>query len=176
MPVRVISYGRQGKTDRKVNYFLSADYSGTALKAEKAVNLSSYIFGSLAASGLLLLIGRWGILRKAGKKGWYSLIPLLNAYEEYATVWNGWLGVLADLCIPVGMFFNLLKLPSIIYYILILVSFLISIPESLKLAKAFGKGKVFSALMVIPGFKALLRIFLGVGRAEFRPEANETAA
>ena len=174
--VKVGAFMSKEDFESKVDYFLSADYSGTALKAEKAVNLTSYLLGFLPASSLLLLIGRWGILRKAGKKGWHSLIPLLNVYEEYSTVWNGWLGVLADLCIPVGMFFNLLKLPSFIYYILILVSFLISIPESLKLAKAFGKGKVFGALMVIPGFKAILRIFLGVGRAEFRPEANETAA
>ena len=170
--VKVGAFTSREDFESKVDYFLSADYSGQTLKTEKAVSLTPYFFGYFPVSGLLLLIGRWGILRKAGKKGWHSLIPLLNVYEEYSTVWNGWFGVLADLCIPVGMVCNLLKLPSIIYYILILVSFLISIPESLKLAKAFGKGKVFGALMVIPGFNAILRVFLGVGKAKFRPAAE----
>ena len=121
------------------------------------------------------MIGRWGILRKASKKGWHSLIPLLNVYKEYSICWNGWLGVLADLCIPVGLICNMVKLPSVIYHILIVVSLLISIPESLKLAKAFGKGKFVGVLLAVPVLKELGRFILGVGRAKYQNSASEAA-
>ena len=162
--------------ESKVGYFLSPDYSGKPLKTEQAVNYMHYVEIAIPIASLVLVIGRWGLFRKAGKKGWHSLIPLLNAYDEYSMVWKGWIGILATLCFPLGILCNIVGLPAFIAPILYAAGFVLGIPESIRLAKAFGKGKVFGALMVIPGFKALLRIFLGVGRAEFRPEANETAA
>ena len=125
---------------------------------------------------LMMIVGRWGILRKAGKKGWHSLIPLLNVYKEYSTVWNGWFGVLAALCLPVGMICNMVKLPVIFYHVLLVVGFLISIPESLKLAKAFGKGKVFGVLLALPVFKEIGRLILGLGKARFQAADADAAA
>ena len=174
--IRVGAFVDKADFESKVDYFLSADYDGKPLKSEQAANLTPYLFGASGVSALLLLIGRWGILRKAGRKGWHSLIPLLNVYDEYASVWKGWLGVLADLCFPVGIVCNILKLPVAFYYVLVAAGIVISIPESLKLAKAFGRGKLFGALMVIPGLKAILRLFLGVSRAEFRSPGSEAAA
>ena len=153
-------------------YFLSPNYNGKPIGFQKAFNFAPYVYGWLLLGGLLLLIGRWGILRKAGRKGWHSLIPVLNSCEEYSTVWNGWLGVIAALCVPIGLACNLMKLPSVIYYALIVVSYLIGIPESLKLAKAFGKGKVFGVLLILPVFKEICRFLLGVGKAPF--QAPET--
>ena len=174
--VKVGAFLSREDFEESVNYFLSPDYDGTPLGAQKAFNFTAYLLRGLLLSTLLLIIGRWGILRKAGKKGWHSLIPLLNVYKEYATVWNGWIGVLADLCIPIGMVCNLLQLPTFIYHVLIVLSLAIGIPEGLKLAKAFGKGKVFGVLMALPVFKPILRLVLGLGRAEFRPEPESSAA
>ena len=167
-----------GKEDfaDKVSYFLSSDYNGNPLKTEKAVSISIYIYGWLLIGGLLLIIGRWGILRKAGKKGWHSLIPVLNGYEEYSTVWNGWFGVLAGLCFPVGVICNIAKLPTAIYYVLLAAAFLISIPESIKLAKAFGKGKVFGVLLVLPVFKEIGRLILGLGKARYQAPDSDAGA
>ena len=162
--------------ESKVNYFLSENYSGQTLKTERAFNFAPFVYGWVLLGGLLLLIGRWGIFRKAGKKGWHSLIPLLNSYDEYSTVWNGWLGVIAALCIPIGLVCNVFKLPTFIYHVLIAASYLIGIPESLRLAKAFGKGKVFGVLLILPVFGSICRFLLGVGRAQFRPETDGTEA
>ncbi|MBQ3371954.1 MAG: TlpA family protein disulfide reductase [Oscillospiraceae bacterium] len=165
--IKVGSFTSKEEFEGKVNHFLSADYSGETLKTEKAVNISKYIYVWILVGGILMIIGRWGILRKAGKKGWHSLVPLLNVYKEYSTVWNGWLGVLAGLCFPVGVICNIAKLPAAIYYVLLAVGFLISVPESIKLAKAFGKGTVFGLLMTIPGFKEIGRLILGFGKAKY---------
>ena len=167
--VKVGAFVNQEDFENNVNHFLTSDYNGTAIGFKKALNLTPIVFAWIALGGLLLVIGRWGILRKAGKKGWHSLIPLLNVYKEYGTVWNGWFGVLADLCIPVGLVCNMFKLPSSIYHVLIVLSLVIGIPEGLKLAKAFGKGKVFGVLLAVPVCKELGRLILGLGKAKFQP-------
>ena len=167
--VKVGAFLSQEEFENNVSHFLASDYSGEALGFKKALNIKPFFFAGFALGALLLIIGRWGILRKAGRKGWHSLIPLLNVYKEYGTVWNGWIGVLADLCIPVGLVCNLLKLPSTIYYVLIVLSLVIGISEGLKLARAFGKGKVFGVLLAVPVCKELSRLILGLGKAKFQP-------
>ena len=171
--IKVGAFSDKADFESKVNYFLSPHYNGEPLKTEKAVNIVLYIYSCILLSRLLMIVGRWGILRKAGKKGWHSLIPLLNAYEEYSTVWIGWIGVLAALCLPVGLICNMAKLPVTIYHVLLVVGFLISIPEGLKLAKAFGKGKVFGVLLALPVLKEICRLILGFGKSRYQaPDAD----
>ena len=174
--IKVGAFSDKADFESKVSHFLSPDYDGKPLKTEKAVSITLYLYGWILISGLLMIVGRWGILRKAGKKGWHSLIPLLNVYKEYSTVWNGWFGVLAALCLPVGMICNMVKLPVTFYHVLLVVGFLISIPESLKLAKAFGKGKVFGVLLALPVFKEIGRLILGLGKARFQAADADAAA
>ena len=174
--VKVGAFLNENEFEGKVNHFLSQDYDGNPLKTERAFNISKYIYMGILIGGLLLVVGRWGIFRKAGKKGWHSLIPLLNIYEEYSTVWNGWLGVLVGLSFPVGVICNIAKLPAAIYYILLAAGFLISIPESFKLAKAFGKGKVVGLLLTIPMIREVGRLILGVGKARYQaPDSGASA-
>ena len=174
--IKVGAFASRQEFEEKVNNFLSADYTGKPLAFEKAVNLFPYIFGGLFFGAVLTVIGRWGIFRKAGKKGWHSLIPFLNAYKEYSTVWNGWFGVLADLCLPVGLICNMVKLPTFIYFTLLIVGLVIGILEGLKLAKAFGKGKVFGVLLALPVFRDICRVILGVGKAKYQPSGSDTSA
>ena len=144
-----------------VNYFLSDDYDGQPIGFEEVFNPTPYLLGFLPISGLVLTIGRWGILRKAGKKCWLSLIPLVNVYQEYSTVWNGWLGVLADLCVPIGAFCIASGLPDFLYYALAVLSLVLGVMEGLKLAKAFGKGKFIGVLLALPVLKDILHLVLG---------------
>ena len=174
--VKVGAFRDRESFESKVDYFLSPDYTGTTLKAEKAFNLIGWLVRGILVGSLGTLIGRWGIFRKAGKKGWHSLIPVLNTCKEYALVWNVGFGLLAALGIPLGLLSNLIKLPYFVAYILYSVGFVLGIPEGLRLAKAFGKGKVFGVLLAFPVFKQIGRMILGLGRAKFRaPEAEGTA-
>ena len=174
--IKVGAFASREDFEGKVNTFLSANYDGIPLPTEIAQSLTPYLLGWLGLGSLLLLIGRWRLLRKAGKPGWHSLIPLLNAYKEYSLCWNGWLGIIAALCVPAGFICDMVKLPGFIFHILLLLSFLISIPESFKLAKAFGKGKAVGVLLCIPGLKGLSRFILGVSRAKYQGTASEAAA
>lgn len=175
--IKVGAFLVQGDFEGKVNTFLSADYDGKPLGSEKAVNTFPYILGWLVISTVLLIIGRWGILRKAGKKGWHSLIPFLNVYKEYSTCWNGWFGILADLCSSLAFVSNLAKLPIAFYYVLLGAGFLLGVLESLKLAKAFGKGKVLGVLMALPVIKVIGRLILGLSKARYQaPDPDASVA
>ena len=170
--VKVGAFVDKAEFESKVNYFLSADYNGKPLKTEQAVNYMRYIEIAIPVAALVLVIGRWGLFRKAGKKGWHSLIPLLNAYDEYSMVWKGWIGILATLCFPLGVLCNIVGLPAFIAPILYAAGFVLGIPESIKLAKAFGKSTFVGVLMAIPGIKEISRLILGVSKAKYQRLAS----
>ena len=170
--VKVGAFVDKAEFESKVNYFLSADYNGKPLKTEQAVNYMRYIEIAIPVAALVLVIGRWGLFRKAGKKGWHSLIPLLNAYDEYSMVWKGWIGILATLCFPLGVLCNIVGLPAFIAPILYAAGFVLGIPESIKLAKAFGKSTFVGVLMAIPGIKEISRLILGWSKAKYQQLAS----
>ena len=174
--IKVGAFASREEFEGKANTFLSADYDGKPLASEKAVNLMPYLLIFLVVSKLLLLIGRWCLLRKAGRPGWHALIPFLNSYKEYALCWNGWFGVLAELCFICAHIFNTTGTAAIPHFALLAVSILLGIPESLKLAKAFGQGKLVAVLMMIPGLKEISRLILGVSKAKYVGAGSKAAA
>ena len=177
--VKVGAFASQEDFEGKVNTFLSADYNGKPLTSEVAHSITPYLLGFLALSafgGLFLIIGRWCLLRKAGKPGWHSLIPFLSTYKEYSICWNGWLGLLAELCTLAFFASGALGLEGVVRYALPLVGFLISIPESLKLTRAFGKGTFVGVLLCIPGLRGLGRFILGVSKAKYQGTATKVEA
>ncbi len=177
--IKVGAFASQEEFEGKVNTFLSADYNGKPLTSEVAHSITPYLLGFLALSafgGLFLIIGRWCLLRKAGKPGWHSLIPFLSTYKEYSICWNGWLGLLAELCTLAFFASGALGLEGVVRYALPLVGFLISIPESLKLTRAFGKGMFVGVLLCIPGLRGLGRFILGVSKAKYQGTATKVEA
>ena len=168
--VKVGAFTTEGEFGEKVSYFLSADYAGKALETEKALNLLPYMLGMVGIGIILRIIGRWGIFRKAGRKGWHSLVPFLSVYEEYSIVWNGWIGVFATLCIPLSCIAAMAKMPSIVNQALAGIPLLVSIPEGFRLAKAFGKGRIFGVLLFIPFLKEIGRVILGVDGSGYQIE------
>ena len=174
--IKVGAFASREEFEGKANTFLSADYDGKPLASEKAVNLMPYLLIFLVVSKLLLLIGRWCLLHKAGRPGWHALIPFLNSYKEYALCWNGWFGILADLCVICAYFFNATGLAAIPHFALLAISVLLGIPQSLRLAKAFGQGKLVAVLLMIPGLKEISRFVLGVSKAKYMGINSETAA
>ena len=50
--------------------------------------------------------------------------------------------------------------------------FVLGIPESIKLAKAFGKSTFVGVLMAIPGIKEISRLILGVSKAKYQRLAS----
>ncbi len=170
--IKVGAFMSREEFEEKVNIFLSSDYNGKPIASEKAVKLFPYLLLYIVVSSILLVIGRWGIFKKAGKKGWHSLIPILNIYKEYSVCWKGWVGLVYILCLFLIMCSNFvankLGLPGVTSYILVVAASLLSLLQSLKLAKAFGKNKVWGVLMIIPGFKEICRMILAVSKAKYK--------
>lgn len=170
--IKVGSFPSAEEFEGKVKIFLAADYDGKPLKTEQAVNILPYILLALVLGGVLLVIGRWCLLKKAGRPGWHSLIPILSSYEEYGICWNGWFGVAADLCLLLALFTNTLGLSPIIHHVLMAASVILGIPQSFKLAKAFGQSKLVGVLLMLPGLKEISRFVLGVSKAKYQPLAS----
>ncbi len=161
--VKVGSFSTQEEFEEKVTAFLKEDYDGNPIGTEDSSMLQNVVIGAVVLLTVLLVIGRWGIFRKAGIPGWHSLIPGLSIYQEYGCCWNGWLGIVVFLIGAAELF--LLDNESVRYIVGALV-ILIRLAESLKLSKAFGKGWAAAVLLLI--FNEPGRFVLGLSRTPYR--------
>jgi len=103
------------------------------------------LVGTLGAA-FLVISGMWGVFAKAGRPGWYALIPVFNLITlcRVSGV-SGWLALL--LMVP------LLNIITMIYL-------------SDKLAKAFGKGIGYTLGLAFLGMAFLP--LLGFGEAKYQ--------
>lgn len=109
------------------------------------------------AVAVFMIIVMWKVFAKAGKKGWYALIPFLNTYTmaEICGI-KGWMGIVAPLC-------------SIVPFVGSLAVLAYSIYQSYCLAKVYGKETGFAVGLVLlnPIFMAILGFgdasYLGAG-------------
>ena len=109
------------------------------------------------------------MFRKAGKPGWHSIIPILNAYDEFDLCWKGGKVFLAALlagvaagCAAAGQ-----DSPALMGVAALAVIWIIVIhwKQSMKLAAAFGKGGVTGLLLFL--FDKPGRVILGLSAAEY---------
>ena len=106
------------------------------------------------AVGIIMVIAMWKVFTKAGKKGWYALIPFLNNYTlcEIAGI-KGWMALVAP-------FIPLANIAFPIYAMYCI-------------AKVFGKETGFAVGWIVlnPIFMAIL----GFGSANYRGEGASPA-
>lgn len=153
----------------KVEAALSPDGSGVPIEDGDAsgIDISAMMWVVYVVGGLFLVLsalGRFLIFRKAGIPAWQGLVPILSTYREYDLVWNGWLGVLG-LAASRAAAVLLGRGLSIVVFVLWAVAFGINLLESLKLAKAFGKGKGIGIVMAL--FPEISRAVLGLSKAQY---------
>ena len=150
--IKVGAFASREEFEGKANTFLSADYDGSTLPTEEAHSYILQILALIVGAMVLLVIGRWRLFVKAGMPGWYSLIPVLSTYKEFALGWKGWISILSIFC-QIGSFVVLFlgshaNWEIICSLVLIIVYLVIRLLESVKLAKAFGKGIVTGILLM----------------------------
>lgn len=167
--IKVGAFVGEGAFEEKVATFLSDSYDGNPLPSEIASSHQIYLLLVIPVIGLLLVIGRWLILRKAGKPGWHSLIPFLSSYQEYAICWKGSIGLVASL-LPlasgVGLYGSHANWALLASVAIGIAYFVLRLMESLKLAKAFGKGAGVGILLTL--FQSIGRFILGVSKAKYQ--------
>ena len=173
--IKVGAFVEEGAFEEKVGTFLSGKNDGTPIPSEIARSHTPQLLGAILGVSLLLIIGRWLLFRKAGKPGWHSLIPFLNNYREYALGWKGWLGILAVFC-QLGAGAVRLFGPQSGWAVLcsgaLFIAYLVlRLMESVKLAKAFGKGTGIGILLFV--FLSVGRFILGVSKAKYLGQPAE---
>ena len=175
--IKVGAFVGEGAFEEKVATFLSDSYDGNPLPSEIASSHQIYLLLVIPVIGLLLVIGRWLILRKAGKPGWHSLIPFLSSYQEYAICWKGSIGLVASL-LPlasgVGLYGSHANWALLASVAIGIAYFVLRLIESLKLAKAFGKGAGVGILLTL--FQSIGRFILGVSKAKYQGTENTAPA
>ena len=117
---------------------------------------------------LLQIIANWRIFTKAGEAGWKSIIPVYSDYISYKIAWQTsyfWLvfilGIVAS-CVqayanPNGDNVMLLMIVSLIK----IITGIISIMYSIKLARAFGRGIGFALGLIF--LSPIFMLILGLG-------------
>ena len=79
---------------------------------------------------IFFCVCEWKIFKKAGRPGWYSIVPFLNTYTLFEMTWGeGW--------------YFLMIFVSIIPAVGTLLALAVTVLTNIKLAKAFGKSTGF---------------------------------
>ena len=127
-------------------------------------------------------IGLWKMFTKAGVKGWYSLIPVVNNYQLFKIAgckktFFWWIAfkivssVTETYHLSIDEVYNhsLHVALTVVCLVCLLGAVDLIIHRNFKLSMAFGKGGGFAVLMTF--FYSFCYIILGLGNAEYYAES-----
>ena len=114
------------------------DQSATLAAGAAGAGAGMLIFELVLCVAILVAV--WKIFAKAGRPGWYSLIPIFNAYTEFDIVYGN------------GLKMFLLLIP--VFNIYVSIKFSIDLAHAYGKSTAFGIGLIFLSpiFMLILGF------------------------
>ena len=145
---------------------------------------AGYTFGMLLPLivSILMIVAMWKIYVKAGAPGWGVLVPIYNVYLLFKIAWKTkmyWI-MLACMLLPgllsgfmVGMDGNevLAVILPLLMMACAIASIVIGIINTVKLAKAFGKGGGFAVGLIF--LSIIFYCILAFGKAQYiGPEGN----
>ena len=122
---------------------------------------------------ILQVIADWKIFKKAGRPGWKSIIPFLNYYEEFELSWKGkgMLGLIYSVLMAASQVIDYATADPtptwamIVMSVVGIIAIVIIFMQSMRLARAFGKGTGFGVGLFLLG--PIFRLILGFGSAEY---------
>lgn len=138
------------------------------------------VVGTLMAVGAAVwffvsAIGYFKMFKKAGQRGWFAFIPLLRDFAMFKMAWTVKAFIINTVLLVVFQLFGgsesiLLGLVAVIAGIALIV---VQVKLLLRVAKSFGKGAGWAALLFFLPFVATL--ILGFGSAEYlgNPETQK---
>lgn len=121
---------------------------------------------------VLILIAWWKIFRKAGERGWKSLIPILNAHVFYRIAWSPavfWCLVLLNALAGLFTYYNPSGqngLLNALVGLCSIVSFILYVVTRFKLSRAFGHGFWFALGLLF--FPYIFYLILGLGASRYQ--------
>lgn len=135
--------------------------------------VANIVFSVFALNSLLELIGSYKMFRKAGEKGWKSIIPFLNDYTRFKLYWNPkmyWIFlaamVLSGLYVADNNLVNFISIAASITVIVFIFRM------RLGMARSHGKNVGMAILLtILPGLGSMI---LGFDKSEYtKPEEKE---
>lgn len=109
--------------------------------------------------GILVIIGKWNILKKGGEEGWKSLIPIYSTYTMCKLVGVNPYWVLITIA---GWFLSSIPLVNLVSAV---ASIYFTILLNVSIAKAFGKDTGFAIGLIFLPY--IFYPILGLGNKEF---------
>lgn len=128
---------------------LVADVNGPSQSTCSSAATSSFL------TYLLVAIGMWPMLKKAGRPGWGGFIPIYNIYLQIKLA--GRSGFL------------------LLLYVVPIVNFIVAIVVAVGIARAFGKGGLYGFFLLFV-FQPVGYLILGFGSAHYTEIHCETSA
>lgn len=119
---------------------LASDVYGTNQSADSSTATTAFL------AYILVAIGMWPLLKKAGWPGWGGFIPIYNIYLQIKLA--GWSGFL------------------LLLYIVPVVNVITAIVVAVGVARAFGKGSLYGFILLFL-FQPIGYLILGFGRAQY---------
>ncbi len=122
------------------------------------------------------MVANWKLFKKAGEKGWKSIIPVYNIFTSYKIAWKPvwfWIYLVVNFAYLsfdslAGAVSNSQTAATVLLAIaalLAIASFVIWVMYNNKLAKAFGHGAGFTIGLIF--LNPLFILILGFGRSEY---------
>ena len=128
-----------------------------------------------AAWFFISAIGYFKMFKKAGQRGWFAFIPFLREYAMFKMSWTLKAFIVNTLLLGVFQLFGESEaiLPSLAAMVCGIVWVVMQVKLLLRVAKSFGKGKIWAVLLFFVPFIATL--ILGFGSAEYlgNPEVQK---
>ncbi len=181
----------------------SPTVSSSAWDGLTALSAIGSMFSNLfsLAAAVLVIIGTWKILEKAGEQGWKSLIPYYNSYTLYKVFWQTkwfFLSLIPAVAMVIGFVGAIIPLIGIIslvnthtsadesmYTVILIIcgliivasmicSFIFKVAINVKIAKAFGKSEGFAVGLTL--LAPVFYMILGCGKDKYvKSEENKEA-
>ena len=132
----------------------------------------------MAAWFFISAIGYFKMFKKAGQRGWFAFIPLLREFAMFKMAWTVKAFVISTVLLAVAQFGA--ESQSALAAVAVIVCGIAWIVMQVKLvgrmAKSFGKGRGWGALLFF--FPFIVTLILGFGSAEYlgSPEAQKAKA
>ena len=188
-------------------YYSSSNvyYSNPGISPLSTISMFSSSISNLLslAAAILVIIGTWKILEKAGEQGWKALIPFYNNYTLYKVFWKVkwfWISLIPAALIGIGIVALITTIimvfvadnsfygsgssfvggmMGVIISVFLLVgagifSFVLKVLLNNRISKAFGKTAGFTVGLVL--LAPVFYMILGCGKDEYKKpeEAKET--
>ena len=144
----------------------------TAMSDETAIitafiGLLLFFMAIITVAWIIMVIGEWKIFKKAGREGWYALIPVYNSWVlcEVVGISPYWVLVVIGCSFIGGLFTIIPPLAALVSLAVIVVKVYYKILLSISLARSFGKDDGFGVLTFF--FFPICLLILGFSNAKY---------